>query len=203
MDKKIKKQTPRKVFAQLQALYSRMQEEYDSIASQTGLSCADCTDNCCTSFFQHHTYVEWAYFWKGLEACEQGLQERIQERAREYVREEDKQLKAGLTPHMMCPVNDGGWCALYPYRLMICRMHGVPNRLRTPDGRFLEFPGCHVTQELTENMDEIPTMDRTPFYTELAGLEMSFLGPNKIKRLPKVDMTLARMIVSGPPNLKS
>jgi predicted metal-binding protein len=200
MAKQIKRQPQRKVFTRLNDLYQRMQEEYDRIASQIGLSCAECTDNCCTSYFQHHTYVEWAYLWKGLKECDNGLRERIIERAEEYVREEDACLAGGKTPEIMCPVNENGWCTLYAHRMMICRLHGVPNFLTLPDGGHREFPGCFVTQELTREMTHVPMMDRTRLYTELANLEMEFLGP-RIKKLPRVNITLARMIVSGPPKV--
>ncbi|MFO7816690.1 MAG: hypothetical protein ACQES5_03215 [Thermodesulfobacteriota bacterium] len=200
MAKKIKRQSPRKIFLELEDLYSRMQNEYIKIAADIGLDCATCSDNCCTSYFQHHTYIEWAYLWKGLKACDKGLRTRILERADSYVREEEKLISAGQRPDIMCPVNEEGWCALYPYRLMICRMHGIPNSLTTPDGRFMQFPGCFMTQELIKNKEKGPVMDRTPYYTQLAGLEMNFLGP-KIKKLPRVNMTLARMIMAGPPKL--
>ncbi|MFP4168779.1 MAG: hypothetical protein ACLFSY_08055 [Desulfonatronovibrionaceae bacterium] len=188
------------VFTRLQDLYLRMEEEYDRIAFRIGLSCAECTDNCCTSYFRHHTYVEWAYLWKGLKACDSSLRERILARAHGYLREEEAGLARGKAPEAMCPVNESGWCTLYPYRLMICRMHGVPNCLNTPDGQRKDFPGCFMAQELTQGMDSAPSMDRTGFYSELAALEMDFLG-QRIKKLPRVDMSLARMIVSGPPKL--
>lgn len=200
MAKQIKRQPQRKVFTSLQGLYQRMQEEYDRIASRIGLSCARCKDNCCTSYFQHHTYVEWAYLWKGLKECDRELRQRIIERAEEYVREEDACLAGGKRPEIMCPVNEDGWCTLYPFRMMICRLHGVPNFLSLPDGGHREFPGCFVTQELTREATDVPMMDRTPLYTELANLEMQFLGP-RIKKLPRVNVTLARMIVSGPPKV--
>jgi hypothetical protein len=62
------KTTPQAVFRKLAALYERMGRAYETSAQSIGLSCAGCPDNCCTSFFQHHTYVEWAYLWKGLAA---------------------------------------------------------------------------------------------------------------------------------------
>ncbi len=109
-------------------------------------------------------------------------------------------LENGMRPKIMCPLNDAGLCGVYKHRLMICRMHGVVNTLRQPNGRQLSFPGCFKCQDLTKDMENVPVVDRTPLYKELVGLEMGLLG-NKIRTMPKVDLTLAEMIVMGPPNL--
>ena len=47
-------------------LYRRMEEAYDKVAGELNFSCAGCPDNCCDSFFLHHTYIEWGYRWEGL-----------------------------------------------------------------------------------------------------------------------------------------
>ena len=76
----------------------------------------------------------------------------------------------------MCPLNDDGLCGVYGHRLMICRMHGVPNALVRPDGRRIQFAGCFRAQELTQEADDVFVLDRTPLYTDLVRLEMEFLG---------------------------
>jgi hypothetical protein len=100
----------------------------------------------------------------------------------------------------MCPLNEKGLCRLYEYRLMICRMHGVPNRLVKPGGEEVTFPGCFKAQELSKALEEVPVMDRTNLYRELASLEMALLGEG-VKALPRVNMTLAEMIVEPPPDI--
>jgi hypothetical protein len=100
----------------------------------------------------------------------------------------------------MCPLNDKGLCQLYEYRLMICRMHGVPNSFVRPDGKRVSFPGCFRCQELYSHLKEVPILDRTDFYRDLASLEMAFVGPS-IKTLPKMNLTLAEMLVQGPPGI--
>lgn len=102
----------------------------------------------------------------------------------------------GETPRLMCPVNDDGLCGLYEHRLMICRLHGVPNVLLGSMG-VREFPGCGPCQRLADGR-ELKAMDRTPLLRRLAGLEMELWG-SKPGRPPKVDLTLAEMIVAGPP----
>ena len=188
------------MFERLSRLYSKMEEAYNRTSGIIGLSCQGCPDNCCTSYFQHHTYIEWAYLWKGKKSCPDDKQQEYVNKAREYVKESQILLAQGLRPRIMCPLNDNGLCQLYEHRLMICRMHGVPNSFVRPDGKKLSFPGCSRCQELYSDSQDVPVLDRTPFYRELASLEIAFVG-KKIKTLPRVNLTLAEMLVHGPPGV--
>ena len=187
------------LFRELSQLYSKMEAAYDGTAKQIGLTCEGCPDNCCTSYFQHHTYIEWAYLWEGIRSCPATKRQEILRKAEAYVRESQVLLAKGLRPHIMCPLNNNGLCQLYEYRMMICRMHGVPNSLVMPDGKRIAFPGCSRCQELYSDLNQVPLLDRTCFYRDLAFLEMAFTG-KKTRALPKVDLTLAEMLVQGPPN---
>jgi hypothetical protein len=101
---------------------------------------------------------------------------------------------------------------------MICRLHGTRNVLILPDGRRRIFSGCVRFSSLPcasipsppsgggdcpapageARPYACPTLNRTPFYAELAALEMEFC--RKAGRpLPRVELTLAEMIVLGPP----
>ena len=193
---------PSPVLEDLERIYAEMEREYDRVASSIGLSCEGCLDNCCRSYFRHHTHVEWAYLWHGLRQLEPSRVDAFLERARHYVETAARRLERNEPPRIMCPLNENGWCAVYRHRMMICRLHGVPNQVRMPDGRIKTFPGCHVCQELTQSMDRVPYLDRTPLYIELASLEQRFLG-EKRKSLPKVDMTLAEMLLQGPPRTET
>ena len=213
------------LYQRLAHLYQRMENAYAACAREAGLSCAGCPTNCCTSFFQHHTYVEWSYLWRGLsELAPQRRQELIR-RAENYMRDANQAIALNALPNAMCPLNEEGLCILYPYRLMICRLHGTRNVFTRPDGFQQVFPGCARFTALpcsTGNFPSAPasetptappqnagasgshpcpTLDRTPFYAELAALEMEFhkraAGP-----LPRVNLTLAEMIVLGPPRLR-
>ena len=188
------------LFTKLSLLYSEMEGAYNRAAGKIGLSCQGCPDNCCTSHFQHHTYIEWAYLWNGIRSRPDEKQREFINRAGEYVRRSRILLAQGLRPRIMCPLNDDGLCQLYEYRSMICRMHGVPNSFVRPDGKQMSFPGCFRCQELYSHLDEVPVLDRTDFYRNLASLEMAFVGP-KIKTLPRVSLTLAEMLVQGPPGV--
>ena len=61
-----KKLLPTQAFRKLAAMYADMQDAYVRHAQALGLTCDNCPDNCCTSYFQHHTRIEWAYLLQGL-----------------------------------------------------------------------------------------------------------------------------------------
>lgn len=184
----------------LARLYAEMEQAYNLTAQKLGLSCDGCPLNCCKSYFQHHTYLEWAYFWRGLQQSAPKTRDLFRKRAREYVLQSQTLLRMGRRPSIMCPVNQQGWCSLYPYRLMICRLHGVPNQVIMPNKQLKHFPGCQQSQRLTAGMQNPPVLDRTPFYTSLAELENKFLSTVNHK-LPRVKLTLAEMICQGRPQI--
>lgn len=194
-----KKILPAQAFRKLAALYADMQAAYETHARNLELTCNNCPQNCCTSFFQHHTRIEWAYLMHGLHLLPDHQRAAYEQRAADYVRDAQDALNRGEKPHIMCPLNDNGRCGLYDHRLMICRLHGVPNVLRYPNGRVINFPGCFRSQELCASMESIPVLDRTPLYTRLMELEIHYVGPQRIRTLPRVDLTLAEMIVVQTP----
>jgi len=180
----------------LAILYQEMEVGYDQAAAKIGLTCQGCPDNCCDSYFLHHTYIEWAYLWRGLRTLPPPLVEAAQARARlclDHYREAEA---AESWPKIMCPLNQNGLCMLYLYRPMLCRTHGVPARLRRPDGRTLHFPGCFRCQELMAGASPVAIeMDRTALLRRLANLENAFLGGRQTA-LPKMKMPLAAMLIT-------
>lgn len=185
---------------QVAGLYQDMESAYDRTAAELGFSCSGCPDNCCDSYFQHHTYTEWAYLWHGLRTLEEKQLEIVTEKASQYVVESEDSLAKGERPMVMCPLNSEGLCTIYPYRMMICRLHGVPATFTRPDGRTLSFPGCFRCQELVSGINSPPSMDRTRFFQRLVNLEIQLLG-HKRQTAPKVRLTIAQMIIKGPPVL--
>jgi len=189
----------RAIFSRLSTLYRRMDEAYDTVAAPLGFSCDGCAANCCISHFQHHTRAEWLYLFEGLAALPEDRRQDYLTRAAQAVDAARQALSRGEIPRVMCPVNDDGRCGLYAHRLMICRLHGVPHVLIGPGG-VREFPGCVRCESLRAAMPGAGLMDRTALYRELAAIEMALLG-KKWGRLPKVDLTLAEMLVAGPPRI--
>lgn len=188
------------VFARLATLYADMEAAYAETATAAGLTCKDCEDNCCRTHFRHHTHVEWAYLWKGLLSLPEAKRAEYLRRAREAVDRCAADQAAGVVPRVMCPVNDDGLCGLYAHRLMICRMHGTRNVLARPDGQRQVFRGCYRFCARTDGQpdESVPTLDRTPFYRRLAELEMEHCGATG-PGAPRVSLTLAEMLVYGPP----
>ncbi len=187
----------------LEDIYQKLQDEYDRVAQDMRFSCNACPDNCCDSYFLHHTYTEWAFLWIGFRRLDTHLQSSLIERSRTWLHRCEKALAVGERPMVMCPLNENGLCVLYEHRLLVCRTHGVPARITRPDGRELRFPGCFRCQEIvTARFLDIqpPHVIRTPLLHSLALLENELLG-GKRHLLPKVRITIAEMLVSGPPAL--
>ncbi|MBU0674851.1 MAG: hypothetical protein KJ950_09435 [Proteobacteria bacterium] len=180
--------------ARLAELYARMEAAYDRVAQILNFTCDGCPDNCCDSYFQHHTVVEWWYLQRGLRELPPERQREVRERATAYGKACDAQLEKGQRPVVMCPLNESGRCILYRYRLMICRMHGVPSQITRPDGQSIRFPGCFRCQEIPHPPQPLPEVDRTPLYRELAGLEQEIHAATGRPR-SRIKMTIAEMIL--------
>ncbi|GAB7082102.1 hypothetical protein [Megalodesulfovibrio paquesii] len=188
-------------FSRLADLYARMDAAYAAAASRVQFTCADCAHNCCVSHFQHHTLVEWAYFFEGFKGNAPEAQERFLTLARANVTEVQRALTLGETPQAMCPMNLEGLCGSYQHRFMICRLHGVGHVITPPGRETMAFPGCPRYEALASSLvqgDAGQLMDRTPFYQELAAVDRAFretfAGPR-----PKVDLTLSEMLLLGRP----
>ncbi len=187
----------------LEDIYDKLQQEYKRMAQALDFSCTDCPDNCCDSYFQHHTYAEWAYLWLGLRQLEPEQQQALTARARTYLNHCEQALAGGRRPQVMCPLNDKGRCLVYHNRLLVCRTHGVPATLTLPDGRKYPFPGCFRCQEIVDsrNENQVPApVDRTSLLKKLALLEKELLNSHH-NLLPKIKITIAEMLVHGPPTI--
>ncbi len=186
--------------AALADLYRRMETAYDAVARQLDFSCRGCPDNCCDSYFLHHTRIEWAYLREGLAQLAPEQQEEVRSRALVWREEEAAALAAGRRPAALCPINENGLCLLYRHRLMICRLHGVPSSLTFPNGRVEKFPGCFRCQELTAERPAVPTVERASLLRELAILEQRMPPiptPPGTPR-PKIKKSIAAMILEVP-----
>lgn len=194
------KSLPDNIARQIAELYREMEETYDEIAAELDFTCAGCDDNCCDSYFVHHTYTEWIYLWKGLNSLAGERLEQVVERARNYVRGCEQAWLREERPNILCPLNEEGLCILYSHRLMICRLHGVPASMTRPDGKTLNFPGCHRCQGIVGEREDFPRFDRTSVFQRLVQLEKDLLGSSR-HSLPRVKKSIAEMIVQGPPDL--
>ena len=190
--------------ARVRQIYEEMERGYEQVAAQLQFSCDGCPDNCCDSYFQHHTFVEWAYLWLGFSQLPESRQEEIRERSRRYSVACDQALAQNERPQVMCPLNENGRCLLYAHRLMVCRTHGVPATMQRPDGRRLNFPGCFRCQEIVKkgftSEAEVKRTERTPLLQSLAMLENELMD-NRRHLYPRIKLTIAQMLVNGPPSV--
>ena len=190
--------------AEVASIYAAMEAEYDTVAKAINFSCDGCPDNCCDSYFQHHTYTEWAYLFQGIREQSEEKQEAIMERAKRYLLDCAAAEAKDERPQVMCPLNEDGRCILYKHRLMVCRTHGVPAVMRRPDGQKLAFPGCFRCQAIVKKKyvhdSEAPQMERTPLLQRLVAVERELMG-EKIHLIPRVKLTIAQMLIQGPPSV--
>lgn len=195
-------QLPPELAREMEAIYTAMANGYETVATAIGLTCDNCPDNCCDSYFLHYTYCEWAYLWQGLYQLDPARLEEIRRRAAHYVEASRLAMAEDKRPQIMCPLNESGRCLLYRHRLMICRSHGVPVTLTSPNGRRQRFPGCFRCQEVVRaryNPAELaPAMERTALFRRLVLVEQKLLGTGRL-HYPKIRLTIAEMIVQGPP----
>lgn len=153
-----------------------MDRAYEQVTSHYGFSCNDCTENCCTQRFHHHTMIEYYGLLDGIKKVDPEFREKILSRVRAVVDSYYKEAGTGQTSNLMCPVNFDGLCGLYKSRPMICRLHGMPYVFRRPDAELIEGSGCSRFQGQLKDSDVKPEIkiDRTPHYRALAELEKEF-----------------------------
>ncbi|MDF1593733.1 MAG: hypothetical protein P1P89_19675 [Desulfobacterales bacterium] len=173
-------------------IYAAMDQAYSVTADQLGFVCSGCEENCCRSRFYHYTYLEYFYLLEGVNQLGPALRLSVRQSA-ETVRQEDPLKINGIRNRPLCPLNLAGRCSVYLYRPMICRLHGIPYRLKRPGLEPLRGPGCE-TFERERRDPEAVRLDRTPFYRQLAGLERNLRQAVGVDL--KLKMTIAEMIIS-------
>lgn len=178
-------------FPSLIRVYKRMDEAYDRVAAQYGFHCTGCTDNCCTSLFFHHTFIEKAFLLHGFQQMAARRRQEIQTRAAGYVDQTFADGPAGRSLKLMCPLNMDGRCSLYAFRPMICRLHGLPHELHPPGRQTVRGPGCDAGR--FDAGRYIP-FDRTPFYMDLAAREQQFKHRHHLTGRPR--LTIAQMLLN-------
>ena len=176
----------------LREIFTRMDEDYAAAINHYKFQCDGCTDNCCLTRFHHHTYLEYYYLARGFRSLNPVQKNEVLEKAREVCSETAAADKKGTPVRLMCPLNSGSLCILYPYRPMICRMHGIPHELHKPGYEVIHVPGCHTFDERCADKSYY-RYDRTPFYMQMAGLEKEFKQALGVDQ--KIKMTVAEMIV--------
>ncbi|MBF0518545.1 MAG: hypothetical protein HQK92_02350 [Nitrospirae bacterium] len=181
------------IFSAIDADYKAAQDHYG------GFTCSGCSDNCCTTVFNHYTLLEYFYLSEGLsKITDQALLKVIFMRAEMYFKEVAKNPFNMESLRIMCPLNFNDKCIVYENRPLICRSHGVPSVLKVNTAPKQQWPGCNRFKENyakdadgTFNPDFY--FDRTSHYSMLAALEkqlrIEFTFFQKIKK------TVAEMVL--------
>lgn len=179
-------------FERLAALYTRMDEAWERAAAHYGFVCRGCSENCCETEFYHHTHIERNYLISGMATLTPATITDVQTKAAAVC-----ETRAAAEPtreplRVMCPLNGDGLCRLYRFRPMICRLHGIPHELTRPGATPVQQPGCRAGAHLFDSTT-YHRFDRTPFYTEMAQIEMDYRrATNNQTRLK---LTIAEMVL--------
>ncbi|MGB2688239.1 MAG: hypothetical protein WBC36_04575 [Desulfobacterales bacterium] len=177
----------------LTKIFASMDQKYQEAAEYYGFNCKGCEDNCCLTRFYHYTLIEYLYIKEGFHRFENKKQVEVKQRSLAVCRKTDEADKKGKPVQQMCPVNFGSLCVLYPYRPMICRLHGIPHELQRPDQGILNSPGCAAFALKCHGKKRFK-FDRTPFYMQMAALEKEMKQAVGVTQ--KIKMTVAQMIVT-------
>ena len=146
----------------LKQVYTLMDSAYTRLANSYGFTCDGCEDNCCQTRFYHHTVIEYTYLREGFMNLDAEMQDRIKSRARTVVDGIEADHSTSRPLKLMCPLNFDTRCILYPYRPMICRLHGIPYELKKPGLSAIMEPGCSTFDSRCGHRHYLP-FDRTPF----------------------------------------
>jgi Fe-S-cluster containining protein len=181
------------VLDRLKSVFADMDRQYSRVALHYNFDCKACTDNCCQTRFYHHTYIEYLLVQQGFKALSPGRQAELESRALSVIQNTAELDKIGKQVRLMCPLNSDDLCVLYPYRPMICRLHGIPHEFRNGSGRRVQGTGCKAFDHRCSAISYLK-FDRTPFYRKMAAMEKEFRQTVGVS--VKIRMTIAEMINS-------
>lgn len=180
-------------FSPLVQLYQNMDNAWNQVAQQYGFQCNGCEDNCCLSLFFHHTHAEVSFLQFGFRTLPRKDQKQILTLSQDYCNQTFFKTEGAHSPpaskKIPCPLLKNGRCSLYQFRPMICRMHGLPHELHKPGFNVIKGPGCDAGK--FDNRTYIP-FDRTPFYKQMAVIEMNFR--QLTGKTEKIKKTIAQIL---------
>ncbi|MBR9984290.1 MAG: hypothetical protein KFF68_00125 [Desulfosarcina sp.] len=184
------------VLKRLDALFGEMDRSYTAVAGQYGFACNGCADNCCLTRFYHHTLLEYLYLVEGLRSLDSDGRHAVFEKALTVSAAMNDADRQGRTLRIMCPLNRNDRCSLYPYRPMICRLHGIPHELHQSGGNPVKNPGCDsfFDQCRQHGQTNYIRFDRTPFYRHMAMLEKALRRETGYAH--KIKFTIAQMLAT-------
>jgi Fe-S-cluster containining protein len=177
----------------LSGLYAAMDRQYEEATRHYGFQCDGCRENCCQTRFYHHTIIEYFYLMKGVDQLSPETREAVLFSAAKVVNETRMADQSGQKLRLMCPLNREQLCMVYPFRPMICRLHGISHELHRNGGTILRGEGCQQFDDQTYGKSYF-RYDRTPFYGQMALLEKDVRRAIGFTR--KLKMTIAEMLTA-------
>ncbi|MFH0730813.1 MAG: hypothetical protein V2B19_31290 [Pseudomonadota bacterium] len=177
----------------LSDLYATMDRLYAEAASHYGFQCTGCRDNCCQTRFYHHTVIEYLYLMKGVDQLPPDTRDAARQIAGRVVEGTRLADQSSQKHRFMCPLNRAQRCIIYPFRPMICRLHGISHELRRNDGTLLIGEGCQRFDDQALGKPYF-RFDRTHFYRQMVLLEKDVRATSGITR--KLKMTIAEMLIA-------
>jgi hypothetical protein len=177
-------------FTPLINLFDDMDKKWNGVANGYAFFCNGCEDNCCKSLFFHHTYIEKAYLIHGFDGLDNNNKKKILARASQYFNKTFNQAQEIKSLKIFCPLNENGYCLLYRFRPMICRLHGLPHELKRAGCQSIKSPGCDAGLFFDKPYIEF---DRTPFYQQMAQIEADFRKKQNITG--KIKESIAQMLI--------
>ncbi|GBD98630.1 hypothetical protein BMS3Abin07_00654 [bacterium BMS3Abin07] len=177
----------------LAGVYKEIDNEYERVAGlYDNFSCEGCENNCCDTVLYHHTLIENLFLIEGFGEIDDDRKKEIISRAKDYVKELSKRPFDMTGLSIMCPMNFNGLCSIYEYRPLICRIHGLPAMLKSPQGGVQHWKGCLRFQDMHgQNISH--EIDRTPFYTKIAFIEGDLR--KEMVFMPNHKKTIADMVI--------
>lgn len=186
----------RPLLNRLKTLFDEMDHAYAAVADQYGFQCNGCADNCCLTRFYHHTLLEYLYLIEGMRTVAPDLRREFRNQALAVCTKIADADRRGEALRIMCPLNRDGRCMVYPFRPMICRLHGIAHELHRPGGNVVNHPGCDAffDQCRDSGANVYIRFDRTPFYRQMAMLEKELR--RETGYADKFKLTVAQMLVT-------
>jgi hypothetical protein len=182
-----------KYVPRLEQLYRKMDSGYRAAAEQAGFSCKGCDGSkCCTVDLTIHTFAERLYLRRGLPTLTPDHLRSIRDRCRSALEAKAADPLGEQYRSAVCALNFEGLCSLYQFRPMICRLAGIPNFFRRPDGRLVEQSGCaRYEGEIRPAIPELK-LNRTSLYETMALIEVDLVKCCKKRAAPR---TIAEILV--------
>ncbi len=183
-------------FNKLNVLYMKMDKAYDKAALHYGFECNGCEDNCCKSFFYHHTYIEKDYLLSKTNEFDLEQKKALKTIAEKYLKDITLHNQDINKKKPLCPLNKEEKCILYDQRPMICRLHGIPHHLNIPGKEINHSPGCDAGDSFFSSTNYF-SFDRIPYYKEMAEIEKEYRASfsNTNSKSGKIKQTIAHMLL--------